>query len=382
MSRRGLPSRLPATRFSVTTAALTALLVVSIAGTAAPAPATTGPAMDGEARDRETWRSVLLRAADASQQRRYSGEALTIVWSAGVPQVSLVTVQRDRETLTVSSTGQFTVRLGEQDSELVDHRQGWMAPLPAIDPGGAAEAIRALAAKYDVAVAGQERLLDRPCARIEVRRRADGSLRERLWVDEDSGLVLRRESYEGDERLRLMAYMSLDLRSGQVGRASTRVTRSGRAGLQRRAGEVSAVDMTSLSALHRAGWTVPTDLPGGYEPSSAYVVDRADGQPLQVVYGDGLYTVSLFQQRGRADWTSLPEGAEPVEGLDWVAYEWPGAVPRRLVWEAEGTTFSLVGDAPPEEFIAIAEALPRPQGASLGERLRRGLSRVLSWVPQ
>lgn len=372
--------RAHATCVGGTAAALTALLLVSVVG----AVSATTRAGGSVAADSDAWRPVLLRAAEAAQRRRYIGEALTIVWSDGRAQVSLSRVGRDHDTLTVSSADRFTMHLGQEGGHMVDHRQGWLAPLPAADTGRPEDAVNALERKYEVALAGEERLLDRPSTRLDVHRRVDGSLRERLWVDDDSGLVLRRESFEGaDQRLRLMAYLSLDLRGGPVARATDRTTRGQPSErLHRRSQEVSAVDGTSLSALRRAGWTVPPELPGGYEPVGVYAVDGADGQPLQVVYRDGLYVMSLFQQRGRPDWASLPDGAQPAEGLDWSAYEWPGAVPRRLVWEASGTTFSLVGDAPPEEFMAIAESLPRQESHSLAQRLRRGLGRLLPWTAQ
>lgn len=373
-----------ATRVGAAAAAVAALLVVSAAGPVLHAAADRAV---GERRDEDTWRGVLLRAADASEHRRYAGETLSVVWSDGDPQVTLSRVHRDRDAVTLSSADRFTVRLGHTRSDMVDHRQGWMAPLPAVDSGASVQAVDALARKYDVTVVGEERLLDRPCTRLDVHRREDGSLRERLWIDQDSGLVLRRETYEGSTQLRLLAYLSLDLQpdttaGGEAG-FGARATRSQAAApLERRSRAVSPVDGGALAALRRAGWAVPAQLPGRYEPVGVYAVDGVDGQPLHVVYRDGLYTVSLFQQQGRPDWTSLPDGAQRAEHVDWPAYEWPGAVPRRLVWEASGSTFSLVGDAPPEEFAAIAGALPHPSPPSLADRLRRGLGRIFSWVPQ
>lgn len=340
-----------------------------------------GPADSAEPDD---WRDLLLRASSAAQQRRYTGESLWIAWSDGEPQVEVSQVHRDRDNLTVSFADRFTVRLGDEEGDMVDEGEGWLAPLPAVDQADAHTALAALEEKYAVTVTGEQRLLDRPCTRMEVRRRDDDSLRERLWVDDQTGLLLRRDSFEGAERrLRLVTYLSLDLRPSAPPRADSRVGRHRRTErLERRAHAISPVDTEALSALRQGGWTVPATLPGDYEPVGMFAVDGAESQPLQVVYRDGLYTVSLFQQRGRPDWDSLPEGARVAEGLDWHAYEWPGAVPQRLVWEASGTTFSLVGDAPPEEFLAIAGSLPTRQAVGLADRLRRGLARLWGWLSQ
>lgn len=332
--------------------------------------------------DDDEWRTVLRRAAEASQRWRYTGETVWIVWTDGEPHVQLSEVHRSRTELTVSTTERYTVRLREDGGDMADHEQGWIVPLPAADLEDSQGHVAAIEAKYHVAVAGRDRLLDRPCARLEVRRRSDGSLRERLWVDEATGLLLRRETYEGaQQRLRLISYLALDLRPGPATRAQRRAARtSDRDELQRRSQAVRPVDEEAVSALRGAGWTVPDMLPGGYRAVGAYAVDSAEGQPLHLVYADGLYTVSLFQQRGSPDWGSLPPGGTPADELDGHAFEWPGAVPQRLVWEASGSTFSLIGDAPPEEFAAIAGSLPVPPRPSMADRLRRGLSRVWEWM--
>lgn len=370
----------------VTAVALTALLTVSLGGSSLSGSALAAGDRRSEigAPEARTWRAVMLRAWDAAQERRYSGEALSIVWSGDTPRVTLSRVIRDRDVLAVSAHDRMTVQVGIGPEEPADQREGWFAPLPAVHGREPAAAVRAMADKYDVTVAGAERVLDRRSTRLEVHRRDGASLRERLWVDDDSGLVLRRESYEGAERpLGLMTYLSLDVQPAGEVPAGVRASRGQvLRPLPQQAPEARPVDEAALSALRQAGWTVPPTLPGDYELVGVYAVDGRDGQPLHVVYTDGLYVLSLFQERGHPDWDSLPEGAARAEGLDWHAYEWPGAVPRRLVWEASGTTFSLVGDVPPEEFETIADALPRPRAGSVVDRLRRGLSRLLSLMPQ
>ncbi|MEX2621166.1 MAG: sigma-E factor regulatory protein RseB domain-containing protein [Egibacteraceae bacterium] len=365
----------------VTAVALTALLTVSLGGSVL---AVGERHLEIGAPEEGTWRAVMLRAWDAAQERRYSGEALSIVWSGDTPTVTVSRVMRERDVLAVSDQDRMTVEVGIGPGDSTEQREGWFAPLPAVHGSEPAAAVRAIADKYDVRVAGAERILDRRCTKLEVHRRDGASLRERLWVDDDSGLVLRRESYEGAERrLGLMTYLALDVQPAGLVPAGVRASR-GQVLRPRvpQTPEARPVDDAALTALRQAGWTVPPTLPGGYEPVGVYAVDGRDGQPLHVVYTDGLYMLSLFQEQGHPDWDSLPEGATRAEGLDWHAYEWPGAVPRRLVWEASGTTFSLVGDVPPEEFVAIADALPRPRAGSVVDRLRRGLSRLLSLVPQ
>lgn len=370
-----MSSRLPAH-----VAVIAALLVLAVAGTGPPA---AGEPAGSERRP--LWWDLLADAAQAAGSRAYRGEVLWIDWSAGAPQVARVDVIGTEQDLTVRTAERYTVRLGGAGGGLVDHEQGWFLRLPAVDPAAGGRDLDRLADKYRVELAGTDALHDRACTRLDIRRRVDDRLRERLWVDEATGLVLRREHYDGDERLlRMAAYLSLDL-TPQLGRgprstAPAHADRDRSGGLERRDQGVVPVGPRALQALREAGWLVPPELPGGYEPTGVWAVSSQDSQPLQIAYGDGLYSVSLFQQHGRLDGESLPPGAARADGFDWPVYHWPGALPQRLVWEASGTTFSLVGDLPADELRAMAAALPHPRRQALLERLGRGFGRLWSWV--
>jgi sigma-E factor negative regulatory protein RseB len=342
------------------------------------------PAQPAAAQD---WREVLERAAQAARSTAYTGEALVVTTEGDDrSHVARIQVASSGAGLTMGGDGEARLRLGVGGGTLDDGLGGEVA-LPPIEVGSRDD-LRRLGAKYHVAVAEGDRVMDRPCSLLEITRRADGALRERLWIDDDTGLLVRRETFDGGaEPVRLAAYLSLSLdpeRTGARAGRSTHVRLSGPA--EPAPAEppgrkvADAVDERERTALRSAGWIVPDALPEGYVPVGAWAVDAGDSQPLQLVYGDGLYVVSVFQEHGTPDWGSLPAGASRVEGLDFPAWEWPGAVPSRLLWEAEGQTFSLVGDAPPGELLMLAAALPRPQGPGLLTRLRRGLGRLWSAV--
>ena len=90
--------------------------------------------------------------------------------------------------------------------------------------------------------------------------------------------------------------------------------------------------------------------------------------------------MSLFEQRGALDPETLPEGAQRSSAFGFDAYTWPGAVPQRIVWEAGGSTWSLVGDAPPDELAAMTAVLPQPVTEGVFDRIARGLGRLWSWM--
>lgn len=323
---------------------------------------------------------LLERTAEAGRATPHHGQILWVTWADGESHVEMVDVEQDRGEWTMRTPGRTTVELSAGGGGLVDHRQGWFVPLPR--PRGAmARPARQLEEKYTVQVRGTERLLDRPTTRLEVRRRDDGLLRERLWVDRETGLLLRRETYAGEELLRMAVYVSLDLSRPAEGTAPATPDP---VPLQPIEQGVQSVQPSGLDALREAGWVIPEALPGGYLADGGFALSSTASQPLQLVYDDGLYTVSLFAQPGTPDPGSLPAGAVPAdgralpEGSD--AWEWPGAVPQRLVWAADGMTYSLIGDAPPDEFRAIAAALPHDRPTGAWDRLRDGFSRLWSWV--
>ena len=352
--------------------AVAAGVVAAMALTAAPAHAVD---------DDRAWRTLLDRAAQAAEETSYAGESLWVTYENGETSVSTFFVRSSGDGEISVADQSRAVRLGDDGGSLADHERNWFFPLPAADLAKAHKGLDRLADKYDVTVLSTEALLDRPCTLLEIVRESDGELVERLWIDDETGLLLRRETYNGeDELLRMVAYLKLDLEPDSRSRGNLRATRGQRPLQERREQDVSEVDETGRAALRDAGWTVPDVLPGDYATEGTFVVSAGDTQPLQTVYSDGLYTVSLFEQRGSLDPATLPEGAQVTTAYGFPAYTWPGAVPSRLVWEANGTTWSVVGDVPPDQMVDITAALPRPASDGFFDRIQRGLGRLGSWV--
>jgi sigma-E factor negative regulatory protein RseB len=348
------------------------LLLIALLGVAAgSAPSVNDP----------PWRAVLERAASAAASVPYAGEALWVSWAENgdTRAVTLEVSNSGSGRITMASAAHYSVTVDDHGSRFIDHQAGWLVPLPGTDPASPARGLDLLERKYRVVVAGSDELLDRACTRVDVFRRDDRSLRERLWLDDASGLLLRRETYDGEERReRLVTYLSLDLHPRASGPPRGEGHGAGR--LEHLEHGVVAIASDRFAALREAGWVVPSPLPAGYQLTGGYGVSLQAGQPLQLVYSDGLYAVSLFEQRGALDPASLPRGARTVDELGGRAYEWPGATPRRMVWEAQGTIFSLVGDAPRHELLEIARSLPQPVAPPVSERLRRGFRTLWSWL--
>lgn len=324
------------------------------------------------------WREVL--AGMSALERAGADLRGELLWFGRIDDdatMRVFDVHRTDGTLVLRNPAGYTLGMGRQGG-LADHDEGWFVPLPmpGVSSANKAADLDALEHKYRVRLLGDSTVAGRPCARLELRRRADQVVRELLCIDHELGLVSRRESFAPDGRIeRLVAYLRLEAGAPSTAPAPDKLP------LQRRDMGSVPVRSDGVAALRRAGWHVPAELPAGYRLAGTYAMTPEGSQPaLQAVYRDGLYTVSVYQQRGRPDWTALPQGARRADDLPWPAYQWPGAMPRRLVWEAGGVAYSLLGDPPEEEFLTIAAALPHDAPPGITTRLRRGLRRLWSWV--
>jgi hypothetical protein len=186
-----------------------------------------------------------------------------------------------------------------------------------------------------------------------------GVLRERLLVDAGSGLILRREQYDGRGALRrLIAFERIRLGPGAVPHPA-------------RVRDDAPRPMSSppSSGVFRA----PARLAGGYTRIGTY---RRDGS-VHVVYSDGIYGLSLFEQRGRLPRGYLAQVARPVavgRATGWHLVAPAGDV---VVWQAGEAVYSVVGEAPAEEVLAAARSVPWPPGPSLLARVRRACRALL-----
>ncbi|MGH8869266.1 MAG: sigma-E factor regulatory protein RseB domain-containing protein [Actinomycetes bacterium] len=238
-------------------------------------------------------------------------------------------------------------------------------------PTGGALAL--LARNYDLRVAGTGRVAGRDAHVVEALR-TDRSVAGRFWLDAATGLVLRRHALDSAGRtVRASAYVDIAIGRDQV--ALTHLppvlpqpwtTRVSEAGLRR---------------MRAAGWSCPQGLPDRlalYDARRQPLSGSGPGGVLHLSYSDGLSTVSVFQQRGRLE--GVPAGYRParVHGLAVHVHE---GLPRRVVWSADGTVYTVFAEAPWETVQAVVTSLPHEEEESgMLNRVGRGFGRVVSWL--
>lgn len=317
-------------------------------------------------------RRLLDRAAAAPHTVTYTGTQFVSAWASGRSTSQVLRVEHSPA---LGTTWQAPGRDGSPRS--VRSAPGASGP-SILDAGAAA----LLAQHYSLTSAGSEPVAGRDARVVEAWRpgadSAAGSPVARYWVDRETGLALRREVYDRRGHVvRASAFVDVTVPARETGSASYGGAMAGT--LREGQAWARTLDGAAVVRLRHHGWQCPESLPGPLPLVDA----RRGGQGGGIVhlsYADGIASISVFQQRGSLDRERLDGyrqrsgGGHPV----WVR----DGVPRRVVWSAGGTVFTVVADAPERTVDRAVDALHAGTAAGAGgtmDRLGRGLNRVASW---
>jgi sigma-E factor negative regulatory protein RseB len=90
-----------------------------------------------------------------------------------------------------------------------------------------------------------------------------------------------------------------------------------------------------------------------------------DDHTLHLFYSDGLFSVSVFEQKGELDPSGLPPGAESrtVAGRDVRQYRTPGGAV--MVWQSGDVVYTTVSDAPLDQLDDVLADFTPPHDSAL-----------------
>ncbi|MGH9180596.1 MAG: hypothetical protein ACRDY5_02625, partial [Acidimicrobiales bacterium] len=226
---------------------------------------------------------------------------------------------------------------------------GWLLVTPAGPGAPVGDLPPAVEAKYDIERTVGPVVAGRTTTLVVL---SEGAMvREKLAIDDELGLVLRRELFGPDGRpVRTVTVIELDPSSPRLAGTPTTDDRA----------EPVAPDV--LGALYRT----PGELAGGYRRVGAF----RRGPVVHVLYSDGLHGLSLFMQPGRLDRHRQPPGGAAVRigSATGQRYTWAGG--EIVTWESGPVVRTLVGDAATAEVVSAARSVPPTGRPSLSERLR------------
>ncbi len=309
---------------------------------------------------------LLRQSAAAGEHVSYTGTQYVSTWSAltqsAASTSAVVQVQH-------AAGGQTSIRLHDRQSAILDGRTAsrWLA---GEDPADL------LLGAYTVRMAGEDAVAGR-YTDVVVAYRGDGSIAAKLWLDRETALPLRRESYTSDGyTLSASAFVTI-----VVGGTSTCCkTGDGADTAATREGDDAMLLWEDIEELREDGWHCPGSLGEGMDLYEA----RRVGEAIQLSYSDGVMTVSVFEQSGWLDPDQL-DGYDTADYEDGVVYTRPGP-PARLTWSSGGRVITVVAEAPLDSVGDLLDHLPPDPAATHEEkqdgfldRIGRGAERVGSW---
>ena len=334
--------------------ALAALPSLACAGTIAP------PAPVSEAES-----DALVRTAfEAPKRISYVGQLQTIRWGTRIANATIQRVEHlapasTRRTFLAPEAlyGEYDVTVGETTTK-IDPKQKrvLVEENPATDNNLAMNsALTLLEANYRAILGPVEVVAARPATTVSLVNKFTGERIMRIWIDNDTKIVLAKEAYHADGSLAWRTrfddirftgeipanIFSLDTPPGFVAIAGHHYA-SSTAGQQR--------------ALDDAGFkpVIPHYLPNGFSEIGADISTIKSVRNLHVLYSDGIRGLSLFEND--TDDSTNFDGLRPVtthfEGHD-ATYVRDGPT-TLLAWHERGLAFALVGDLDIRELTEIA----------------------------
>jgi len=310
----------------------TVAAVALVAGLAAPASAAGGPA-------------PLEQAREAAEHTVFEG-VLEVRWRDG-DEVHSERLRVEAAGGSLMVRGANLVMARPEYGRLLAHGGGgweemWLpSQAPNARPDGAVK-YRTTAPAAGPAVAG------RPTKVVEVR--TGGTLLERVYLDTETNLLLERDQYDSQGAvMRRLAFESLT-----IGGTLAEPPSAPDSPAQHAPAQVAPERLSSPAMA-------PGSLADGYQRIGIY----RSGSVLQVLYSDGLYDLSVFEQPGRLRRSDLPGKGQrvSVRGATGWRYPWPGG--QLVVWSAGGRVFTAVSDAPADQVLTAVGSLPKVPGGEL-----------------
>ncbi|MGH3367397.1 MAG: sigma-E factor regulatory protein RseB domain-containing protein [Nocardioidaceae bacterium] len=348
-----------------TGALLLVLGAVGILGMSPPTAAAAPERMGGSGDDE--WRAVhLLRdSAQAMRSTSYSGTRMISAWGEQGSATLIVDIEHvagDRTRLTVRGDGRMMAAPGTNSgaTELFPAGTGGTAQ----SDGLSASSIELLTESYAVTVAARDSVAGRPSTVVEISR--GGVLAARLWVDDASGLLLRREVFDAAGHLvRASAFIDVEVDVSPL-----------RARMAPPEPVTEGLGVRGQSLVEAAGWDCPMR-PGALRLVDIERLDDADA--MHMTYSDGLSRVSVFEQRGSLDPRSV-RGYQTTRVGTQVVHVHEG-MPTYAVWERDGIVFTAVTDGPMDSVAAVVldgARNPRPD-LEFWDRVASGMTRLGAW---
>jgi negative regulator of sigma E activity len=319
--------RTPPVGLALATLAMLAAVAVVAAATAAPAQ----PSGDGE--------RLLHDAQTANAHQSYTG-VLSVDWTDGV-------AQHHTEASTHVVDGEIEVGggssriLSEGDQRWIGAPGSWAL---VVGSDSTAAAPPSAETNWDLRTGPGPTVAGRATTAVVASDPSNGTPRARFFIDTGTGILLRRDVL--DPRGHLVRDVSFE--------AFLPLGDTHAPGPPQTAKPEEPATLRSVPS----GYDAPSSIGRGYRLLGRY---RQPDGTIQLYYGDGIFTLSLFEQQGTIDWGSLPSGTSlTMNGDQTRVYE--TAASSVAVWSHHGLIVTAVSDAAPDELLGAARRVTRGGG--------------------
>ncbi len=315
---------------------------------------------DAQADDSGEARHLLDRSRDAATDHEFAGTVL-VEWRDGG--------HRRERTISVN-VGDGVLRMGEDrlvsagTRRLLRTDQGWQLLWTGRSKGSEPDP----ADKYRFAVTHDATVAERPATQVLISRTGSKRVRERMYFDDATGMLLRRDQLDGRGRL-VHRFAFVKLSSPPPGGAAPTE-------------ELPKVGKQSRGSAPNELKEVPDDLRAPKRIGRGFVLSgvysHSDGS-VQLYYTDGLLGLSVFERVGELAWDELPSGGRTMELGGTRSRVYATSAGLAVVWGSKGVTYTCVTDASLGEIRAIADDLGHNDDSDIIEDIGRFVTAPFSW---
>lgn len=300
---------------------------------------------------------LIEAAGRAVHEYAFAGVVAVEWYESGRKRVARVPVDDEDGMLRFGTTSRV---MTDGERTLVREHDGWtvlwghVAPSARPSPGD----------KYDLAVTGSARVAGRDATVVDARDEKTGAVRERLYFDDATSLLLRRDQVGAHGRVdRSVGFVEITPPTTTVARRFE-------------SPHPTHVAQPRARANVGRSYHAPRTLGDGFHLVDAY---EQPGGGVQLYYSDGLFTMSLFEQHGPLDDAALPHGGhdETIGGRRVRVYETPGV--ETVVWDANDVAYSCVTDAPRADLASMLGDLPSARGRGVLGTVAHFVLAPFSW---
>ncbi|HHW13960.1 MAG TPA: hypothetical protein GXX28_03380 [Firmicutes bacterium] len=307
---------------------------------------------------------ILRKALAAGASQTYTGTMVLFTWTTGSGDATVVRVRhrapgQSRLEYLAANHEPYLVTVDDGIHHWHYHPADAVAvlePSTALAAGGVQQSLTLLQHNYTLRTGGRGSIAGRSTEIVELVPRGCSRPVQRLWVDQQTGVILRTEQYRFDGSLAALTVFTAFEPVASLPEDLFHLALPKGVRVTRRLD--SAAPLKALTEESGFPVRLPSELPPGFVFAGAAVGRPEKENVVHLRFTDGLTVISLFEQAARPFTRYRLEGAKAValkSGRGWLREECGGYV---LNWTDGGINFTLVGEVPAAVLLRLANSFP------------------------